>query len=58
MYSLKQLKISGDDLKKLGIEKENIAKLLDELLNLVIEEKLENNHQKLLKFCEQKLIKN
>lgn len=58
VYSLKQLKISGDDLKKLGIEKENIAKLLDELLNLVIEEKLENNYQELLKFCEQKLIKN
>jgi len=48
-FSLKDLKISGNDLIQLGVEKgPNIGIILSELLNLVIDEKLENDKEKLL----------
>lgn len=49
-FSLKNLKINGNDLIKLGVKKgPNIGFILNELLNLVIDEKLENDKDDLIK---------
>ncbi len=48
--TLKELKISGNDLINSGItQKENFKTILDSLLNQVIEEKCENNKEELIK---------
>ncbi len=47
-YTLSTLKIDGKDLIALGIQGEKIGKVLDRLLNLVIDEKCENEKNALL----------
>lgn len=47
-FSLKQLEISGYDLIALGIKGRKIGKILEKLLSLVIDEKLENNKTELI----------
>ena len=42
-YSLKQLEMTGDDVREHGIEGVKIGEILNEILTLVIEEKLQNN---------------
>ncbi len=51
-YTLKDLKINGNDLKKLGYNGEKIKIKLNEILNKVIELKLENDREVLLKVIE------
>lgn len=48
--SLGQLKIDGSDLKKLGYEGEKIGIILNKLLNVVIEEKIINDREKLFEY--------
>ena len=47
-YTLKDLKINGSDLKKLGYKGEKIGEKLNRILNDVIENKLENDRELLL----------
>lgn len=47
-WSVKQLKINGNDLLALGVERKEIGNLLEHLLDLVIEEKIPNKKQPLL----------
>ena len=53
---IKDLKINGNDLILLGISGNKIGDILDSLLDLVIEEKLENSKQVLIDFVKRKLI--
>ena len=48
--TISQLKINGNDLIKQGFKNEEIGQKLDYLLDCVVEEKVENNRQKLLDF--------
>ena len=48
-YMISQLSIDGNDLKNMGISERNIGKLLEETLYLVIEDKIENSREVLLK---------
>lgn len=51
-YSLKSLALRGDDLIAEGIkEGSEIGRILSELLNMVINEELENDREKLLKYA-------
>ena len=50
--SLTQLKVTGNDLIKLGFKNEEIGLRLDYLLDNVIEEKVKNNKQALLAFLD------
>ena len=53
-FTLKQLKINGNDIKKLGVtEGVKIGKILKMLLSLVIEDKLENEKSALLNKAEE-----
>lgn len=55
-FSLKDLKIDGNKLLKIGYEKgAGIGKELDLLLELVIENKLENEHEELMKKAKEDL---
>ncbi|MCL2696986.1 MAG: CCA tRNA nucleotidyltransferase [Oscillospiraceae bacterium] len=47
-YSLGQLAVNGDDIKKLGYEGKKIGEVLNKLLNSVIENKTENKKEALL----------
>lgn len=47
--NLNDLKIDGNDIKNLGAEGKDIGLILKEILNLVIEEKIENNREELIK---------
>ena len=48
-YSLKQLAVNGDDLITVGIPQgEMVGRILKELLNAVIEDKIENDREQLL----------
>lgn len=49
-YSLKQLAINGNDLVDLGISGSKISMILNNVLNQVIEEKLENNRYMILDY--------
>ena len=50
-FSIKDLAINGNDLIALGIEKgKNIGLLLNNLLQLVIDEKIENTKESLLEY--------
>lgn len=52
-FTLKQLEINGNDIKKLGVsEGVKIGKILKMLLNFVIEDKLENEKSALIKKAE------
>ncbi len=48
-YSLKQLKVNGNDLKKLGYQGEEIKEKLQEILEEVIFDRLENDREIILK---------
>ena len=53
-FTLKQLEINGNDIKKLGVtEGVKIGKILKMLLSLVIEDKLENEKSALLNKAEE-----
>ena len=52
--SLRQLAVSGNDLMKLGLSGSEIGSRLKELLNLVTEEKLENNRETLMNFVKRR----
>ncbi len=56
-YTLKDLKINGSDLKKLGFSGEKIGEKLNRLLNKVIDGKLENDREVLLKEINGKRIR-
>jgi len=50
-YSLKTLALNGNDLKKIGVtDGKRIGEILNEMLGLVIEEKLDNKMEILLKY--------
>lgn len=49
-HSLKQLQIKGHDLKKLGFVEKDYSKILNYLLDLVIENKLKNNKDDLISY--------
>lgn len=51
-FSLKQLAVNGGDMLRLGYRGENIGNALHFLLEAVIEEKCENNHDDLIKYLE------
>lgn len=53
-YQLSQLKINGDDLKKLGISGKSIGKTLDELLLFVIKHPEKNTKAELIKLISNK----
>ena len=48
-FSLKDMNVNGKDMISLGYRGKEIGKILDNLLNQVIEEKIENNREELLK---------
>ena len=47
-FTVKGLDIDGNDLKALGFEGEKIGRILNALLDEVMDEKLENTHEKLI----------
>ena len=49
--TLKDMDINGHDLLKLGYKGPELGKKLQELLDLVLEEKLKNQHETLLEYC-------
>ncbi|SJZ40804.1 CCA tRNA nucleotidyltransferase [Anaerorhabdus furcosa] len=49
-YTLKQLAITGQDLKNLGYKDKNISLILNDILNEVIKDKLNNNKEEILKY--------
>lgn len=54
---LKDLKINGNDIKALGaVDGKEIGRLLDMLMSLVIEERIENDREKLLKEAKKHLL--
>lgn len=48
-YSISQLDINGNDLKKLGLEGKQVGRALQMLLTKVIEDELPNEHDKLMR---------
>lgn len=56
-HNLKNLDVNGNDLIKNGLHGAEIGEALQELLNLVIEEKLPNEKDKLLNYLKQRCIK-
>lgn len=50
-FSLKDLKINGNDLIALGYERRKIGETLEKLLDEVIKEKIPNEKQALLSYC-------
>ena len=49
-YSLKQLAVSGAELEKIGFQGREIGDALKEILNLIIENKLENNRESIMDY--------
>lgn len=47
-FTLSSLNVGGNDMKDLGFEGPAIGKILDRLLEEVMDEKLENNHDRLI----------
>jgi tRNA nucleotidyltransferase (CCA-adding enzyme) len=50
VISLKELKIDGNDLIKLGYKDKEIGKVLDFLFSAYLENKVENDKEKLIKY--------
>lgn len=50
-FSLKDLKINGNDLIALGYKREKIGEVLERLLNQVIREEIPNKKEALLSYC-------
>ena len=55
--NLHMLEINGNDLIKTGLKGAEIGVALNQMLNLVIEEKLPNEHDILLNYIKQRCIK-
>lgn len=55
-FSLKQLAVNGSDLVALGLNGKQIGALLDEMLQLVIDEKLPNDRGLLLEYAKEKIV--
>lgn len=55
-FKLCDLEISGADLLSLGFKGKQIGAALEEILNLVIEEKLTNNKEKLIEYIKKSLL--
>lgn len=55
-YTLKQLKINGHDLLKLGLQGKQIQEILEFLLDAVIQEKCPNEYEALLNYYKTSLI--
>lgn len=54
-YSLKQLAITGHDLKNLGYQNTSLSFILNDVLNNVIQGKLNNNKEDILKYLKSNL---
>lgn len=50
-YNLKSLNINGNDLLNIGIFPKDVSKVLNRILNLVIEEKVDNSKDNLIKLA-------
>ena len=50
-FSLKDLAINGNDLAEIGYRGKQIGQMLNSLLDLVISEKLRNNHTELYEYA-------
>lgn len=48
---ISDLKINGNDLKKIGLDGKEIGKMLSELLDMVIDDKLKNEHDILISYA-------
>lgn len=55
-FSLRQLAVKGGDLTELGLQGPEVGKALNELLELVIGEKLPNDRGMLIEFVKEKLL--
>lgn len=55
-FSLKQLAVKGNDLASLGMRGKQIGDTLEELLTLVIDEKLPNDRAVLLEYAKEKIL--
>ena len=53
--SIKDLKLTGNDIKDLGLKGKDIGIMLNLLLQNVIEEKLQNNKKDLISFAKRQL---
>lgn len=53
-FSLKKLAVNGYDMMQIGFKGEQIGKALNILLKAVIDEQVENDHDKLIKFIKKK----
>lgn len=53
-----ELRITGKELLEQGIEQEDIGQVLDNLYTKVLEGKLKNNHEKILEYVNNSLLKN
>ena len=57
-FSLKQLKINGNDLIKMGIKPgKEMGQILNKLFNMVVEEEIENDFEILKKYVERMYLK-
>lgn len=56
-FSLKDLKINGNDLSAMGLKGKEIGQILNLLLDAVMEKKVENEKNALLKFAEAQIFK-
>ncbi len=50
VYSIKDLDVSGDDLKALGLSGKEIGKALEDALSACIDERIENKKQEIIKY--------
>lgn len=55
-FKLTDLKINGNNLKSLGYEGKEIGEKLNELLALVVDDKLENTKEKLIEYLNKKNV--
>ena len=53
-FSLRQLAVKGGDLTALGLQGPAVGKALQELLELVIDEKMPNDRDMLLEYVKEK----
>ena len=54
-FNIKQLKISGNELIKVGLKGKEIGEMLNYLLDMVMEDKAINNTEELIKFAKEKI---
>ena len=54
-FTLKDVKINGDDLLEMGFKGKQIGDLLIDILEHIYDDKLVNNKQKLIEYAESKI---